>query len=1183
LEEHDGQYQGDATMGGDPALTKEDPARGQRGPETAGQALAESTTPFVDREEELNQLQALVADPVNRIITIVGPGGAGKTRLALEAARRQRDAMPSGSSARFPDGVFFAPLAALESADELWPALNQALGFQPSSQDDAGRSSKQQLLDFLSSRALLLVLDNFEQLLGAAQFLSDLSKAAPTIQLLVTSRERLSLQRERLFILGGMNYPEQAAGSAGADQVQGYSALQLFTQRAQRVDHTFQLHPDNLADMARICQLVDGLPLAIELAATWVDSISLSQISREIEQSLSLLETDAQDADIRHRSMTVVFDASWQHLQPETRRLFAKLTVFQGGFTRPAAEAVAQVNLRQLTQLIKKSLLQYDRDNERYQMHRLVRQYGAQKLAGDSTAEELARDQHCAYFCSLLEVWARGIKGERQLETMAAFDLEIKNARVAWEWAVKRGFVHQIDQALEALGHYCDWRWLPDELADLCRMAAEKLITIDSGEAKRVLSKVLAWQGSFIPAEEAVELLNKSLALIEELESVDVDVRAERAWALRRLGHEIIWQDHAEAARTLRQSRDTYKGLNDTWGTADALGYLGANALFWGKYQDSRRYYQEKTVLCRAIGDRRGLAESLHVLALNAVYLGAFEEGELLARQSLALTKGLGDLRVEMMAYDDLGHVLWQLGRFSEAQTAYQECIAIGKSLGRPTGASSAMVVFLLAQQGQLEGVTSAAQAALEDRHNQACGYHTAFVCWALTTVYLQQDRLDEAIYWIGRSVAIFEEISHVTVQAGALATLTMVDSTTENLRRTIKAALAAGSVLAHIMTLAAVALHLAKQGDVVRAIELYSLISSYDMVSRSHWFDAVVGQPIQAMSKGVPKEEAAAAHARGRTLELEPALTELAIRFGALKSDDIIAGTESRITQDVPDPSQHGRYVQDSLLGVGGQAEVYRGLDLQTGKEIAIKRLLGECYDKELASHQTASVERFLREAQMLTQLEHPNIVKILDYLEEDGCPTIIMEYVPGGSLRDLLNDAPRMALERALPIALELADALARAHHLLIAHRDLKPENVLLAADGTPRLTDFGLARLVNRETQLTEEGALVGTFAYLSPEVIQGLEPDARADIWSFGVLLYEMLAGRRPFASSQVAAVLTAIISEPAPNLAALRPDAPPELVRLIDQMLVKDRDQRSGRMRQIAAELELISEQIQPLK
>ncbi len=223
----------------------------------------------------------------------------------------------------------------------------------------------------------------------------------------------------------------------------------------------------------------------------------------------------------------------------------------------------------------------------------------------------------------------------------------------------------------------------------------------------------------------------------------------------------------------------------------------------------------------------------------------------------------------------------------------------------------------------------------------------------------------------------------------------------------------------------------------------------------------------------------------------------------------------------------------------MGGYGEVYLGRDSVTDQAVVIKRL-----KPELVAQDPAFVARFVREAQALRQLNHPNIVAILATIEQEGEQRIVMEYVPGGTLRDLLEKEGPLSYERSLAITLELADALSRAHHLNIIHRDLKPDNVLLAADGTPRLTDFGMARLTHDDVHLTQPGMIVGSPAYLSPEALRGEELDARSDIWSFGVLLYELLAGHPPFEGQQLMTVLSNILHAPVPDITDIRSDVPP---------------------------------------
>lgn len=260
--------------------------------------------------------------------------------------------------------------------------------------------------------------------------------------------------------------------------------------------------------------------------------------------------------------------------------------------------------------------------------------------------------------------------------------------------------------------------------------------------------------------------------------------------------------------------------------------------------------------------------------------------------------------------------------------------------------------------------------------------------------------------------------------------------------------------------------------------------------------------------------------------------------------------------------------YDHGNIIGRGGMGTVYKGTDTQTGNAVAIKYL-----DPNIVNNNPTMVERFQREGEALRDLNHPNIVKMLGAGHCDAEHYIVMEYVSGGSLRDLLDQTPKLIVQRALYIGLDLADALTRAHRLKILHRDIKPANILVASDGTPRLTDFGVARV--GASNMTAEGSLVGTLAYLSPESLTGQHIDERHDIWAFGVLLFEMLAGQRPYPQESVGQLVAAITTQAVPDLESIRSDVPISLVDLIYRMLEKDPNSRIRSVRMIGAELEAI--------
>lgn len=274
-----------------------------------------------------------------------------------------------------------------------------------------------------------------------------------------------------------------------------------------------------------------------------------------------------------------------------------------------------------------------------------------------------------------------------------------------------------------------------------------------------------------------------------------------------------------------------------------------------------------------------------------------------------------------------------------------------------------------------------------------------------------------------------------------------------------------------------------------------------------------------------------------------------------------------------IPNPLIKNRYQLDRLIGGGGMGDVHLGTDTLTGERVAVKQLR-----VEMTGNMPQLVERFLREGEALRRLNHPNIVKVLETVDEGSQHYIIMDYVSGGSLADLLVREPRLPLERVVSIGLELSDALSRAHHLNILHRDIKPANILLAEDGTPRLTDFGLAR-IGELPRLTETRSILGTFYYLSPEAFEGQEVNERSDIWSFGIVLFEMLTGRLPFNGETPFDLAMAIRNQPLPILENLRSGIPPALASLVRRMLRKDNPARVESVRQVGVELESIQKEL----
>ena len=327
--------------------------------------LPAESTPFIGREAEIETLSHFLADPATRLVTILGMGGMGKTRLALATAR-QYISLDSTQPSPFENGIYFIPLAPLHAANAVILTLAESVQFS----FYAAHNPKQQLLDFLREKSMLLVMDNFEHVLDAANLVGDILEAAPNVKIIVTSRERLNLRGETVFNIGGMALTDWE----NLDTAQDNNAVKLFLQSARRVQPSFDLKADDLPHLAQIFQMVQGMPLGIELAAAWVDALHLEEIAQEIQQNRHFLETEMRDVPERHRSIRAVFEYSWHLLGDSERDIFTYLSVFRGGFTRDAAIAVTGIGLRALTTLVNKSLISRDSDG-RYHIHVLIREY----------------------------------------------------------------------------------------------------------------------------------------------------------------------------------------------------------------------------------------------------------------------------------------------------------------------------------------------------------------------------------------------------------------------------------------------------------------------------------------------------------------------------------------------------------------------------------------------------------------------------------------------------------------------------------------------------------------------------------------------------------------------------------------------------------------------------------------
>jgi predicted ATPase len=481
------------------------------------QMLAQSQLPpladLIGRDAELATIMRHLAAPDHRLISLIGPGGVGKTSLALQVAA----SVAGDADVDLADGVAVALLAPATTVDDVPRLIAAALGITL----QGARPSADQIVDVLAECALLLILDNVEQLLGGADgpglivLLQRMLHEARGLRLLVTSRERLRLRDEWVVELSGLAVPA-AERRTGID---GVAAMRLFVARAERAAPDFRLDLAGRAAVARICRQVEGLPLAIELAASWVDTLAVADIAAEVDRALDFLVLPTRDAPERHRSMRAVLDQSWARLNDAERAALMRLAVFRGGADRDATTAITGAALPTLQSLLNKSLLRREIADgvTRYTLHELVRQYAAERLAADPQAYAATEAQHIAYYAALLGRTMDPLTSGSTPEGHALLVRNSDNLRAAWERAADRKDIAALGAMQRSFWVMIDsFGWLPEAVTLLGR-GADALRGVAGAEMVR--GQLLTQQGYFLVRvaeyDAASAVLEEGVALLE--------------------------------------------------------------------------------------------------------------------------------------------------------------------------------------------------------------------------------------------------------------------------------------------------------------------------------------------------------------------------------------------------------------------------------------------------------------------------------------------------------------------------------------------------------------------------------------------------------------------------------------------------------------------------------------------
>lgn len=655
-------------------------------------SLPTAATGFVGRQAELDELHRLLVSPETRLLSLLGPGGIGKTRLALEVAR--------ACEPLFLNGVWFVMLDAAQpgGADSLAQAIADALR-RPL---PGSAKAVTQLLAYLRTRELLIILDNLEEWEQSSAFLSELLAAAPGVKILATSRHRLNLQAERVFWLDGLPLPDPDSPA-----LQESPAYQLFEQRARRVHADLHLSPADRKAIGRICALLQGLPLGIELAAAWMHQLTPLEIAAEIERSFDFLATSQRDALPRHRSLRAVFDWSWQRLQPEEQTVFRRLAVFRGSFSRQAAMDVTGATRPVLAALADKSLIW--RRGATFLLHESARHFAWDKLeqAGEDQAIQI---QHTSYYVRFLSENEARLKGHEQKAALADIASEIENVRFAWSCLVEHRDAAGINAALGGLYHFLAIRsHLREglELFDAGRSAMQPLAAGDA-QANLAYGRASARSGRFLSylsrLSEAEILIKESLEIFRCL-----DVPDEIAYALGQLGGILRTKGElAQAEQLLSECLALRRENADLHGQAVALLELGGVAFVEANYEKSLARCQEGLAAAEQAGDLQTMAHLLTGISLCNRELGQMESALEFGQRGLVLYEELEDRYGVIQASLTLGELSRQLGRLEAACQYCQRAVQVSQDIGHRSGEADGYY-----RLGQIAAELGETQAAL--------------------------------------------------------------------------------------------------------------------------------------------------------------------------------------------------------------------------------------------------------------------------------------------------------------------------------------------------------------------------------------------------------------------------------------------------------------------------------------
>ena len=694
--------------------------------------LPQQLTSFIGRETELSQLRERLQAGDLRLLSLVGPGGIGKTRLALQAA--------GANQQFFPDGVFFVALAGVQSIDLIPAAIMAAMN---ATWDANAASPEEQLIKRLASQRLLLIIDNIEHLMPAVDLLLAILQSAPGVTLLVTSREQLNCQSEDIFRLSGLATPALVT----LEEASKYAAVRLFCERAYRLHKTFKLTEENCSAVVKICQLVEGMPLAIELATTWLGDFTCVDLVAAITKNRSMLATTHRDLPPRHRSMQAVFDHSWHMLTGKEQQIFGQLALCRGCFSARIAYLFTGASLIDLTGLRYKSFLRIV-DAGYYDLHPLIRSFSLATL--DAEAQIQAEERLATLYLEYLAGQQPALEGDLPQDALRIIGRELDNIQQAWDWAVDHGRTDLLLQSAAALGGFftatsrnaeCETQFLPlvrhlltqpDEGGDVGKLLCVTLLD------KACHS--LIWLGKLA---DALEWAKTMFSRAQASANQEYEARALMHWgkALDELAQ------HAEAVQKYEAALVVARQLAHAPLVGNILIELSHSFRSLGRSSETENVLLEALKIQRNQGNRVAEQRALLYLSICKREAGDFQGDRNYLIDARDLLKVTGNHHVETRLHDALGFNYGLVGSFAEALEYHESSRRIAQELNQPAQQSHALRHMCTAYR-KLGNLAQAQACGLESlRLARANEMPDEIVCatFYLGLVWLAAENLPEA------------------------------------------------------------------------------------------------------------------------------------------------------------------------------------------------------------------------------------------------------------------------------------------------------------------------------------------------------------------------------------------------------------------------------------------------------